>query len=134
METTHSNKRIKLSSLDPDINIPPAEPNLEHSEHANLHDAPFEECKYLHNSASLYDGTDQFRISNSSFSHDTEKDVDASRTDNQEHEIFKLNFGHLSAELKVWKLNSFTFSFWCFFGKSFLQDMLTLFSPGVCGE
>ncbi|KAI3474177.1 hypothetical protein Pfo_028965 [Paulownia fortunei] len=73
METTHSNKRIKLSSLDPSIHNPPVEHNFEHSEHVNLQDAPFEEYK----------------------------DVDASRKDSQENEIFKMNFGNLSAELKT---------------------------------
>ncbi|KAI3474427.1 hypothetical protein Pfo_029288 [Paulownia fortunei] len=73
MEATHSNKRIKLSSLDPSIHNPPVEHNFEHGEHVNLQDAPFEEYK----------------------------DVDASRKDSQENEIFKMNFGNLSAELKT---------------------------------
>ncbi|PIN24880.1 hypothetical protein CDL12_02394 [Handroanthus impetiginosus] len=71
MEATHYSKRIKLSSLNSTISNPPAKPN--HSDHVNLHDAPFEE----------------------------HKDVDDCVKDSQESEIFNLNFGNLSTQLKM---------------------------------
>ncbi|KAK4418970.1 Mitogen-activated protein kinase-binding protein 1 [Sesamum alatum] len=80
IETPHCNKRIKLSSLAPSINYPPSEGNFEHNEHVNLKDASFEECKCFHNS---------------------DKDVDASGEESQENEIFKINFGDLSAQMKT---------------------------------
>ncbi|KAL0347405.1 UNVERIFIED_CONTAM: WD repeat-containing protein 62 [Sesamum calycinum] len=70
IETTHCNKRIKLSSLAPSINYPRSESNFAHNEHVNIKDAPFEEYK----------------------------DVDSSGKESQENEFFKLNFGDLSAQ------------------------------------
>lgn len=87
-ETTHSNKRIKLLSPSTSISNPLAEPNLGSSEQANLHDAPSEEC--MHTSASSNGYRDEFWTDNSIFSSDTDK----------EHKTF-MNFGNLSAELKV---------------------------------
>ncbi|KAH6802915.1 hypothetical protein C2S51_034361 [Perilla frutescens var. frutescens] len=76
METTHSNKRIKLSSLSTSIDNPPTEPNPGSSEQANLHDAPFDDCKCMHN-------------------------LNFSNGTNKEHTTYKMNFGNLSAELKT---------------------------------
>lgn len=89
-ETTHSNKRIKLSSPSTSINNPPAEPNSGSSEQANLHDAPSDEC--IHTSASSNGCRDEFWTDNSIFS---------SGTDKEQKETFKMNFGNLSAELKA---------------------------------
>ncbi|KAL3640716.1 hypothetical protein CASFOL_015684 [Castilleja foliolosa] len=72
METTRSNKRIKLSSLDPSINSPTVQPNPQHIEHVKSQDALFEDYK-----------------------------SNASRKDSQENEIFEMNFGNFSAELKT---------------------------------
>lgn len=83
METTHSNKRIKLSYPGTSIDNPPAEPNPGSSEQANLHYAPLDDCKH--------GCTDEFRTDNSSFSDGTDK----------EQKIYEMNFGNLSAELKV---------------------------------
>ncbi|KAL0375302.1 UNVERIFIED_CONTAM: WD repeat-containing protein 62 [Sesamum radiatum] len=80
IETTHCNKRIKLSSLAPSINYPCSEGNFAHNEHVNIKDAPFEEYK----------------------------DVDASGKDSQENEFFKLNFGDLSAQMKTDRRKSST--------------------------
>ncbi|KAL9153024.1 hypothetical protein ABFS82_10G021600 [Erythranthe guttata] len=71
--TTHSNKRIKLSSLDNSSDCPPVEPNFQQNEHANLQDAPFEEYK----------------------------DVDVPRKDSQGNEFCNTSFGNSSAELKI---------------------------------
>ncbi|GFP86254.1 mitogen-activated protein kinase-binding protein 1 [Phtheirospermum japonicum] len=72
METTHSNKRIKLSSLDPSTNNPTVPPNPQHIEQVNFQDALFEDYK-----------------------------SNASRKDSQENEIFEMNYGNFSAELKT---------------------------------
>ncbi|KAL0451055.1 UNVERIFIED_CONTAM: WD repeat-containing protein 62 [Sesamum latifolium] len=80
IETTHCNKRIKLSSLAPSINYPHSEGNFAHNEHVNIKDAPFEEYK----------------------------DFDASGKDSQENEFFKLNFGDLSTQMKTDRRKSST--------------------------
>ncbi|KAL2250433.1 UNVERIFIED_CONTAM: WD repeat-containing protein 62 [Sesamum indicum] len=80
IETTHCNKRIKLSSLAPSINYPHSEGNFTYNEHVNIKDAPFEEYK----------------------------DVDASGKESQKNEFFKLNFGDLSAQMKTDRGKSLT--------------------------
>lgn len=85
METTHSNKRIRPSSLGTSIDNPPTEPNPGSREQAILHDAPFDDCKCMHTSASLNGCTDELWADKSHFSSGTDKERN----------------GNLSAELKT---------------------------------